>query len=169
MSLVVLFVLLIVVVGYWVMTQILPEREKNSLLRPTLGTAFLDEVNERRHTLGLPLLEIDDALCEVAERKAVHQIMTGVDAEGWEYPQEYDDLFGRSLLMETLLMGPVERMPERLARQRDLFDGEWITCGVGVAGGKSERVVVALVLCRQAWEPAPASPRSILERAALGK
>jgi hypothetical protein len=72
--------------------------------------------------------------------------------------------------MEMLLEGHSTAMPERLARQRDLFDGEWIRCGIGVAGGQTSRVAVALVLCREAWEPVPANAatRSIAERLVLG-
>jgi hypothetical protein len=79
-------------------------------------------------------------------------------------------MFGKSLLMEVLLEGHATAMPERLARQRDLFDGEWIRCGIGVAGGQSGTVAVALVLCREAWEPLPATAanRSIAERFVLG-
>lgn len=173
MSLVVLFLLLIVVLAYWFLTQIMPEREKDSLLRPTLSEAFLESVNNLRHRRGLPILEMDDVLCGVAESKAVHEIMTGRSDEGWDYPEEYDDLLGRSLLMESLVIGEVTTIPERLARYRDLFDGEWITCGIGVAGGKSDHVVVALILCREAWEPAMEvarmDTRSRLERFVMGR
>lgn len=171
MSLVVLVALLVLVLAYWLVTQILPERERNTLLRPTLGSALIDTVNEQRHKKGLPMLELDDGLCAVAENKAVHQIMTGISEEGWDYPVDYSDLFGRSLLMESMVMGSLETIPDRLRRQRDLFDGEWVSCGVGVAGGKSEQVVVALILCREAWEPAMEAVRqpSMLERLVLGK
>lgn len=173
MSLVVLFLLLIIVLAYWFVTQIMPEREKGSLVRSSLGEAFLERINDRRHQRGLPILELDEVLCAVAENKAVHEIMTGRSDEGWDYPEEYGDLFGRSLLMESLIMGEITSIPERLARHRDLYDGEWISCGIGVAGGKSDHVVVAIVLCREAWEPAMEATRqgtrSRLERFVMGR
>lgn len=170
MSLPILFVLLIVVAIYWFMTQILPERRQVSVLRPGIADGLFDAINHRRHEMGLPILEMEEGLMIVAENKATHQLMTGKSDEGWEYPQEYSQMFGHSLLMEALVMGPAEKMGERLERQRDIFDGEWIRCGIGVAGGKSGHVVVALVLCREAWEPVPevAAHRSLAERLLLG-
>jgi hypothetical protein len=155
MSVTLLFLLLFAVLVYWLMTQILPERRKNSLLRPGLGEGLVESLNERRHELGLPLLEMDEDLMVVAENKAVHQIMTGRADEGWEYPEGYDALFGQSLIMEALFSGPVATMVDRMARSRDVLDGEWIRCGIGVAGGQSGQMVVALILCREAWEPQP--------------
>jgi hypothetical protein len=154
MSVTVLFVLLFAVLVYWLYTQILPERQKTSLLRPNLGEGLVTHLNERRRERGLPLLELDEDLCIVAENKAVHQVMTGQDDEGWDYPEEYADLFGRSLLMEALFTGPMTTMVERMIRQHDVFDGEWIGCGIGVAGGGTSKTVVALILCREAWRPA---------------
>ena len=156
MSLALICVLLVAVGVYWFMTQILPERQQESLLRPWLASGLLDRVNERRHQLGLAMLEIDEDLAEVAERKAVHQAVTGADDEGWEYPPSFGQLLGRSLLMEMLLSGRAETIGERLARQRDLFDDEWLCCGIGVAHAESGEVHVAIVLCREAWQPAEA-------------
>jgi len=111
---------------------------------------------------------MEEGLMLVAESKATHQVLTGRDDEGWEYPDDYHGMFGRSLLMETLLKGPSTTMPDRLLRMRDLFDGEWIRCGIGVAGSASGQVVVALILCREPWEPAVeearAANRSLLQR-----
>jgi hypothetical protein len=154
MSVPVLFALFVAISVYWYMTQILPERRQMSILRPALSEGLLMRVNERRHQLGLPLLEPDDELVLVAENKAVHQVMTGRSEEGWEYPADYTDLLGRSLLMEALFVGPLPSMVERMARHRELLDEEWISCGIGVTTGKAGQVVVALILCREAWEPA---------------
>lgn len=169
MSFYVLFVLLIGVAGYWLKTQILPERRRLSLLRPSLAGGLVESLNERRHGRGLPILEMDDDLMRVAEGKATHQFLTGIDEEGWEYPATYARMFGRSLLLEILLTGPAAVMGERIAKQGDVFDGEWISCGIGVAGSQSGQVVVALVFCREAWEPAVESTRqrTFLERLAL--
>lgn len=165
------FLLLTMVAVYWFVTQILPDRKQSSLLRIALGDGLLEQINTQRHELGLALLELDEDLLHVAERKAVHQVMTGESQAGWEYPEYFASMFGRSLLVEVLLMGPAATMGERLARQRDLFDGEWISCGIGVAGGQSGQVAVAMVLCREAWEPAleVAQHRSLKERVALGR
>lgn len=170
MSLPILFVLLIAIAIYWVMTQILPERKRVSLLRPGLADGLLDNLNEQRHAQGLMILEMDGDLMEVAENKATHQFMTGVSEEGWEYPSAYAGMFGQSLLIEVLLTGPAATMGEQIARQRDMFDEEWISCGIGVAGGQSGHVVVAMVLCREAWEMSTAGTgqRSFIERLALG-
>jgi len=148
------FVLLFAAATYWLITQILPERRLTRLIRPGLGDGLLEALNERRHDAGLPLLEIDPELATVAERKAAHQILTGHDEEGWEYPSEYKPMFGRSLLLEALIAGPAEMMSERLSKQSEIFDEEWVRCGIGVAGGASSQIVVALILCREAWEPA---------------
>lgn len=155
MSVTLLFLLLFAVLAYWLWTQILPERQKDSLLRPGLGDGLLEHLNERRHAQGMPMLEMEDDLMDVAERKAIHQVMTGIDHEGWEYPEEYVGLLGKSLFMEAVFMGSMPAMTARLLHQRDFVDGEWIRCGIGVAGGKSGQVAVALVLCREAWEPVP--------------
>jgi hypothetical protein len=153
MSLALIFIFLIAIAIYWVMTQILPERHRTSLIRPTIGQALLASVNESRHRRGLPLLEMDEELMAVAENKAAHQVMTGLDEEGWEYPPAYAELFGQSLLMESLLQGPLDGMADKIARQRFVLDEDWISCGIGVAGGQSGQVVVAMILCREAWEP----------------
>jgi len=154
LTVIVLFVLLFLILVYWLMTQILPERHRESVVRPALAEGLLMHLNERRHERGLPLLEPDDDLFLVAENKAVHQVETGISDEGWEYPAEYAVMFGKSLLMEALFNGPMDSMVERMERQRDIFDGEWIRCGLGVANKGSGEVVVALILCREAWEPA---------------
>ena len=116
-------------------------------------TGLLTDLNDRRHQRGLPILEIDDDLMDVAERKAVHQLLTGCSDQGWDYPECFSDMFGRSLLLELVLTGSAATMGDRLARQREVFDGEWICCGIGVAGSQSGQVVLAMVLCREAWEP----------------
>lgn len=166
MSLAALFVLLFIIAVYWFLTQVLPERRRVSLLRPGLAEGLLERINERRHERGLPRLEMEEGLMVVAENKATHQILTGLDDEGWEYPSEYAEMFGQSLLMEALVAGPPSAMADRLLRQKDMFDGEWIRCGIGVAGGTSSQVVVALILCREPWNPGaePARHRSLLER-----
>jgi hypothetical protein len=158
MSITVLFLLLFAVLVYWLFTQILPEKRKNSLLRPGLADGIVESLNSRRHDRGLPLLQIDGGLTEVAENKAIHQLMTDLDDEGWDYPGMYQEMFGRSLLMEALFMGPMASMVERIGRHRDVFDGEWIRCGIGVVGGQSGHVVVALILCREAREAMEESP-----------
>ncbi|GAC1322019.1 MAG: hypothetical protein NVS2B16_02260 [Chloroflexota bacterium] len=169
MSLLLPFGLLAIVAIYWFTTQILPERKQNALLRPGLGLGLLTDLNDRRHQRGLPLLELDDELMEIAERKAVHQIMTGHSDEGWQYPEHFSAMFGQSLLMEILLTGHATTMADRLIQQRDVFDGEWISCGIGVAGGQTGQVALAMVLCREAWEPAVEAPHapSWLERYGL--
>jgi hypothetical protein len=168
MSLAILFVLLFVIAIYWFMTQVLPERQRLSLLRPALADGLLERINEKRHEQGLPMLEMEEGLMVVAENKAAHQILTGKDDEGWDYPSEYADMFGQSLLMEAMVAGPPAVMAERLLRQRDVFDGEWIRCGIGVAGGGTNQVVVALILCRESWEPMAemTKSRGLLERLA---
>jgi hypothetical protein len=153
MSLALLLVLFVAVSIYWFLTQIRPERQRFSMVRRGLGEGLLVGLNERRHARGLPVLELDEELCAVAENKAVHQVMTGRSEEGWEYPAGYRRMFGRSLLLEALVAGQPETMTERLARQRDLLDGEWVRCGVGCAGDAAGQVVVAVILCREAWEP----------------
>jgi hypothetical protein len=171
MSFILLFALILAVSVYWCVTQVMPERRKESLLRPGLAEGLVASLNERRHRLGLPLLEMDEDLMEVAENKASHQLITGRSDEGWDYPSEYRNMFGRSLLMETLLTGPSSSMAERLGKQKDVLDGEWVRCGIGVAGGTSTNVVVAMILCREPWEPVPevARHRSLLERLVLGR
>ncbi len=154
MSLAPFLALFVIVSLYWFITQVRPERKKSNLVRRGLGEGLLANLNERRHRHGLPLLELDDDLCAVAENKAVHQVMTGRSEEGWEYPDQYRKMFGRSLLLETLLTGTSDALPDKLARQRDLLDGEWVRCGVGCAGGGSSQAVVAVILCREPWEPA---------------
>jgi len=155
MSLPVLFLLFFGVLIYWIMTQILPERKKGSLLRRGLSEGLLGSLNERRHQRGLPLLELDGELTMIAEDKAVHQVITGRDDEGWEYPADYAYMFGQSLLLEALFTGRIGSLAERIAHQRDMLDGEWIRCGIGVAGSEPGQVVVAIILCREAWEPLP--------------
>jgi hypothetical protein len=171
MSFILLFGLLLAVSVYWCVTQILPERRKSSLLRPGLAEGLVTRLNEKRRSMGLPLLELDEDLMDVAENKASHQLVTGRSEEGWEYPDEYSELFGRSLLMETLLSGPSSIMADRLLKQRDVLDGEWIRCGIGVAGGTSSNVVVAMVLCREPWDLAPevSRHRSLLARLVIGR
>lgn len=155
MPLSLLFVLLFAIILYWAITQVLPERRRTSLLRPGLADGILSALNERRVELDLPEIEWDDELAAVAENKATHQLLTGRDEEGWDYPPSYADLLGRSLLIEALFQGPLQQVIERIVRQRDLADPDWVCCGIGVAGGQSERVVVALILCREAWEAVP--------------
>jgi hypothetical protein len=173
MPLSLLFLLLFAIGVYWFVTQIMPERRRVSLVRAGLGDGLIATLNERRHRRGMSLLELDDTLCAVAENKAVHQVMTGLDDQGWDYPANYADLLGRSLFMEMLLCGPFDAMAERLIRQRDAYDGEWVRCGIGVAGGKSGQVAVAVILSREAWEPAVATTRtrkkSLADWFALGK
>jgi hypothetical protein len=168
-----IFLALIALGVYWFFTQIMPERQRVSLIRPGLGAGILGTLNERRYKKGLPILELDDELCAVAENKAVHQILTGLDDEGWDYPRGYDELFGQSLFMELLFCGPLDQMAERVVRQRDLYEGEWVRCGIGVAGGRSDHVSVAVILGREAWEPlVDASAhrrRSFSDWLALGK
>lgn len=154
MPLSLLFILLFAIVLYWAITQVLPERRRASMLRPGLADAVLGALNAKRQERDLPLLEWDDELAAVAENKATHQMLTGRDSEGWDYPPSFADMLGRSLLMEALMTGPLEQVIERLARQRDVCGREWVSCGVGIAGGRSGQVVVALILCREAWEPA---------------
>src|SRR5947209_1595077 len=157
MSFILLFGLLLAVSVYWCVTQIMPERQKSSLLRPGLAEGLVTRLNEKRRSLGLPLLELDEDLMDVAENKASHQVLTGRSDEGWEYPDEYANLFGRSLLMETLLSGPSSIMADRLLKQRDMLDGEWIGCGIGVAGATSCDAGGALVFCRAPWTLTQAS------------
>ncbi|MGH2441791.1 MAG: hypothetical protein ACRDFX_01340 [Chloroflexota bacterium] len=169
MTIPLLLVLLVIIGAYWTKTQILPERRRVNLLRPALADGLLDGMNDLRHAQGLPILELDEELLEVAESKATHQFMTGIEDEGWNYPGRYARLFGKSLLMEMVIVGPAATMGERLAAQTDAFDGEWIRCGIGVAGGQSDRIAVAMVFCRDAWDAVPESTghRSLLERFAL--
>jgi hypothetical protein len=155
MSLPVLFLLFFGILIYWIMTQILPERKKGSLLRRGLSEGLLGSLNGRRHQHGLPLLELDVELTMIAEEKAVHQVMTGRDDEGWDYPADYAYMFGQSLLLEALFTGRIGSLAERIAGQRDMLDDEWIRCGIGVAGSEPGTVVVAIILCREAWEPLP--------------
>lgn len=171
MSVVLLLLLIVVVCVYWFITQVRPEHHKSALVRNGLSEGLLADLNERRHLRGLPILELDDDLAIVAENKAVHQVMSGQSDAGWEYPEEYRGMFGRSLLMEALLTGAAETMADRLARQRDAFDGEWVRCGLGCAGGRSGQVVVALILCREAWELVPevAQARGFAEAARVGQ
>jgi hypothetical protein len=155
---------------YWVTTQILPERKRASLLRPSLADAVLTRLNEYRQGEHLPMLEMDEDLLFVAEGKATHQLMTGRSEEGWDYPPEYAPLLGRSLLMEALFRGTLEGVVTRMTRQRDVLDPEWVRCGIGVASSARGEVVVALILCRESWEPtgAMARDRSLVERLVLG-
>ena len=153
MSLPLIGVLLLAIVVYWFVTQILPQRRQASLLRPTLCMGLLNSLNEARARREIELLELDDELSLVAERKAVHQILTGRDEEGWEYPEYFQPMLGQSLLLEVLLTGSLESVTARLGRQREMLDEEWMSCGIGVAGGGSDQVAVALILCREAWEP----------------
>jgi hypothetical protein len=169
MSLSLLFILLFAIVLYWAVTQVLPERKRNSMLRPGLSDAVLGAINAKRQEQDLPLLEWDDELAAVAENKATHQLLTGRDEEGWDYPPSFADLLGRSLLMEALFKGPLDQVVEGIARQRELRDPDWVCCGVGVAGtqslpGHTADVVVTLILCREAWEPAPEAARSAIRR-----
>lgn len=154
MSFLLPFGLVTIVAIYWFTTQILPERKQSSLLRPGFGHGLLTDLNDQRRERGLPMMEMDAELMEVAERKAVHQVMTGRNDDGWQYPESFSGMFGQSLLMEILLTGSAPSMAERLTRQRDVFDGEWVSCGIGVAGGQSGQVALAMILCREAWEPA---------------
>jgi len=145
MTLPIILVLLFAVAVYWFMTQVMPEQRKYSLLRPALADGFLERLNEQREAQGLPALEVDDDLMAVAENKATHQLLTGDDELGWNYPHSFEGMFGRSLLMETLLMGPATHITKRLANESDLFDREWLRCGPGVAGAQSPgQAVVAL-------------------------
>jgi hypothetical protein len=166
LSLLILVALATALAVYWYKFQIQPDRQREALLRHGLGEGLLTALNESRHEKGLPLLEVDDDLMDVAEGKAVHQVRTGASEDGWEYPAEYRTMFGRSLLMETLLVGRADTMKEKLLRQAAVMDGEWIRCGIGAAGGQSGRVIVAMVLCREAWEPVPevAQNRPFAER-----
>ena len=60
--------------------------------------------------------------------------------------------------MEALLTGPLQKIIDRLPRQRDLSDADWVSCGIGVAGGQhDDKFVVALILCREAWDAVPES------------
>jgi hypothetical protein len=170
MSFPLLFLLLLAVAVYWTWTQILPERRRASLLRPGLADGLFNGLNDQRHSKGLPILEIDDDLMMVAENKATHQVLTGNDAEGWEYPASYAGMLGRSLLIEVLVVGPATVIGDRLARQAELLDGEWIRCGIGVAEAQRNRIAVAIVLCREAWEPAvEAAHAPLFGRAVLGE
>ncbi|MGH2448629.1 MAG: CAP domain-containing protein [Chloroflexota bacterium] len=155
MSLFLMLVLVVLLAAYWLIYQILPDHRRNSLIRPSLASGLLEAVNERRRESGMAMLEIDDQLSAVAENKAAHQVLTGLDDQGWDYPEEYAEMFGRSLLMEALIAGPAVKMGDRLGHQRELFDDAWVRCGIGVAGGASQQIVVALVLCRDAWDPVP--------------
>lgn len=153
MSVAVICVLVAIVAVYWFVTQVLPERKQGSLLRPWLASGLLDHINERRHDSGLPVLELDEDLTVVAERKAVHQTVTGAHDEGWEYPPSFKDILGNSLLMEMLVSGPAEVIGDRLAKQDALFEDGWLYSGIGVAHAQWDEVQVAIVLCRDAWEP----------------
>jgi hypothetical protein len=169
-SLPILVVLLIAISSYWVMTQILPERKRASLQRPGIAEGLLSRINDRRRAERLPVLELDEDLAMVAENKATHQVLTGRSDEGWEYPDEYAGMLGRSLVMEALFEGRVATLEDRVVRQRDLLDDEWVRCGIGVASSAPGEAVVALVLCREAWGPAgqSAAHRSLVERLVLG-
>lgn len=157
MSVTILFILIFAVVLYWAVTQVLPERKRTSLLRPGLADGILSVINERRLKRELPLLEWDEGLIEVAENKAAHQVMTGDESEGWEYPAEYQGMLGRSLLVEALYQGPFDIVLDQVKRTRDVCDADWVTCGIGVAGKPNGDVVAAVILCREAWEAAPES------------
>jgi hypothetical protein len=163
MSLSLLFILLFGIVLYWAVTQVLPERRKASLLRPALADGILTALNDARVRAELPLLEWDDGLAAVAENKATHQLLTGRDEEGWDYPPSYGDLLGQSLLMEALFVGPLQHVIERVVRQRDIQGPDWVACGIGVASVESsDQVVVALIFCREAWEPSAETSRGAL-------
>jgi hypothetical protein len=157
MSVTILFILIFAVVLYWAVTQVLPERKRTALLRPGLADGILSVINERRLKRELPLLDWDEGLIEVAENKAAHQVMTGNEAEGWEYPAEYQGMLGHSLLVEALYQGPFDTVLEQVRRTRDVSDADWVTCGIGVAGKSNGDVVAAVILCREAWEPATES------------
>jgi hypothetical protein len=157
MSVTILFILIFAVVLYWAVTQVLPERKRTSLLRPGLADGILSVINERRLKRELPLLDWDEGLIEVAENKAAHQVMTGDENEGWEYPAEYQGMLGRSLLVEALYQGPFDIVLDQVRRTRDMCDADWVTCGIGVAGKPNGDVVAAVILCREAWEAAPES------------
>jgi hypothetical protein len=160
MSLSLLFVLLFGIVLYWAITQVLPERRKASLLRPALADGVLSALNDARVKAELPLLEWDDGLAAVAENKATHQLLTGRDEEGWDYPPSYAELLGQSLIMEALFTGPLQQVIDRAVRQRDIQAPDWLACGIGVASVESsEQVVVALIFCREAWETAAETNR----------
>lgn len=160
MSLSLLFVLLFGIVLYWAITQVLPERRKASLLRPALADGVLSALNEARVKAELPPLEWDDGLAAVAENKATHQLLTGRDEEGWDYPPSYAELLGQSLIMEALFTGPLQQVIHRAVRQRDIQAPDWLACGIGVASVESsEQVVVALIFCREAWETAAETNR----------
>jgi cysteine-rich secretory family protein len=160
MPLSLVFVLLFGIVLYWAITQVMPERKRASLLRPALADGVLSALNEQRVKKGMPMLEWDDELAAVAENKATHQLLTGRDEEGWDYPPAYSDMLGRSLLLEALFTGPLQKIIDGLPRQRDLATSDWVSCGIGVAGGQyDDRVVVALIVCREAWEAAAESRR----------
>lgn len=164
MPLSLLFVLLFGVVLYWAVTQVMPERKRASMLRPGLADGVLSALNDLRVRRDLPMLDWDDELAAVAENKATHQLLTGRDEEGWDYPPGYQDLLGKSLLMEALFTGPLQKIIDQLPRQRDLAGADWVSCGIGVAGGQyDDKVVVALIVCREAWEPVTQSRRSLAE------
>ena len=164
MPLSLLFVLLFGIVLYWAVTQVLPERKKASLLRPALADGVLSALNEQRIQKGHLMLEWDDELAAVAENKATHQLLTGRDEEGWDYPPAYSDMLGRSLLLEALFTGPLQKVIDQIGRQRDLSGADWVSCGIGVAGGQyDDRFVVALIVCREAWEAASESRRGLAE------
>lgn len=169
MTLVLLFLGLIVISVYWFMTQIRPEQQRTSLLRPGYADGLLEKINAERHSRGLSLLELDEGLLGVAENKATHQLLTGVDDEGWDYPREYAHMMGKSLFLEALFTATPHTMGDRLARQTELFENDWICCGIGVAGGNSGKIVCAVVLCRETWDPSTATAgRSFMERLVLG-
>jgi hypothetical protein len=157
MSFSLLFILIFAVVLYWAVTQVLPERKRTSLLRPGLADGILSVVNEKRLKRDLHLLDWDEGLIEVAENKAAHQVMTENEAEGWDYPPEYEGMLGRSLLVEALYQGPFDIVLDQVKRTRDMCDADWLSCGIGVAGKPNGDVVVAVILCREAWEVATES------------